>query len=209
MKQNVALKTLMLGSIVMALFLTACGTSPPAKFYILSPISVPIPSEKTILSDKDKVIAIGPVDIPEYLDRIEIVTRANEHQLMISEFDLWGGSIKTDISRILVENIAALLVGIDNVAVIVWKTTMTESYRIPVIISQFDGIPGGSLTLKAQWAVLDKDGKTYLSFREMIVVKPIKGGGYNAVVASMSYALGDLSKAIAENIKSIKDNIVH
>ena len=208
MKQNVALKTLVLGIIVMTLFLTACGTSPPARFYTLSPISVPISSEKTILHDKNKVIAIGPIEIPEYLDRIEIVTRANEYQLMISEFDLWGGSIKTDISRVLVENIATLL-GIDNLAVIVWKTTMSESYRVPVIISQFDGIPGGSLSLKAQWAVLDKDGITYLSFREMTVVKPIKGVGYNSVVASMSDALGDLSKAIAENIKSIKDNIIY
>jgi len=208
MKQNVALKTLVLGIIVMTLFLTACGTSPPARFYTLSPISVPISSEKTILHDKNKVIAIGPIEIPEYLDRIEIVTRANEYQLMISEFDLWGGSIKTDISRVLVENIATLL-GIDNLAVIAWKTTMSESYRVPVIISQFDGIPGGSLSLKAQWAVLDKDGITYLSFREMTVVKPIKGVGYNSVVASMSDALGDLSKAIAENIKSIKDNIIY
>ena len=208
MKQNVALKTLVLGIIVMTLFLTACGTSPPARFYTLSPISVPISSEKTILHDKNKVIAIGPIEIPEYLDRIEIVTRANGYQLMISEFDLWGGSIKTDISRVLVENIATLL-GIDNLAVIVWKTTMSESYRVPVIISQFDGIPGGSLSLKAQWAVLDKDGITYLSFREMTVVKPIKGVGYNSVVASMSDALGDLSKAIAENIKSIKDNIIY
>ncbi len=208
MKQNVALKTLVLGVIVMTLFLTACGTSPPARFYTLSPISVPISSEKTILHDKNKVIAIGPIEIPEYLDRIEIVTRANEYQLMISEFDLWGGSIKTDISRVLVENIATLL-GIDNLAVIAWKTTMSESYRVPVIISQFDGIPGGSLSLKAQWAVLDKDGITYLSFREMTVVKPIKGVGYNSVVASMSDALGDLSKAIAENIKSIKDNIIY
>lgn len=208
MKQNVALKTLVLGVIVMTLFLTACGTSPPARFYTLSPISVPISSEKTILHEKNKVIAIGPIEIPEYLDRIEIVTRANEYQLMISEFDLWGGSIKTDISRVLVENIATLL-GIDNLAVIAWKTTMSESYRVPVIISQFDGIPGGSLSLKAQWAVLDKDGITYLSFREMTVVKPIKGVGYNSVVASMSDALGDLSKAIAENIKSIKDNIIY
>ena len=208
MMQNVALKTLILGGIIMVLFLTACGTSPPARFYTLSPIPVPIPSEKTILSDKDKVIAIGPVDIPEYLDRIEIVTRANEYQLMISEFDLWGGSIKTDISRVLVENISTLL-GIDNLAVIAWKTTITESYRVPVIINQFDGIPGGSLSLKAQWAVLDKDGITYLSFREMTIIKPIKGFGYNSVVASMSDAVVDLSKAIAENIKSINGKIVH
>ena len=90
------------------------------------------------------------------------MTRSNEYKLIVSEFDLWGGSIKTDISRVLVENIATLL-GIDNLAVIAWKTTMSESYRVPVIISQFDGIPGGSLSLKAQWAVLDKDGITYLS----------------------------------------------
>ena len=77
------------------------------------------------------------------------------------------------------------------------------------MINQLDVIPGNNLILKAQWAVLDKDGKTALSFREIIITKPVKGSDYGAIVSSMSESLGDLSKSIAENVKSIKDIIVH
>lgn len=208
MNQNFALRILLLGNVIIALLLAACGSSLPARFYTLSSLPIQMSTEKTVLSEKNRVIAIGPIEIPEYLDRVEIVTRADNNRLIMSEFDLWGGSIKTDISRVLVENIGQLLDG-DGLAVIAWKTTMRESYRIPVIINQLDVIPGINLTLKAQWAVLDKDGRTSLSFREIIVTKPVKGSDYGTIVAAMSEALGDLSKSIAENVKSIKDTLVH
>jgi len=207
MKQKAALKTLALGNILMALLLTACGSSPPARFYALTPMPPQISEDKTILHDKNKIIAIGPIEIPEYLDRAEIVTRAKENQLMISEFDLWGGSIKTEISRVLIENIGSLL-DRDGLAVVAWKTTMPESYRVPVILYRFDAVQDGSLTLRAQWAVFDKDGKSLLSFQEAIVTKPAKGSGYDVLVALMSEALGDLSKTIAENLRFIKNNLV-
>lgn len=208
MNMNIVLRALFTGNIIVTLFISACGTSPPAKFYTLSPMPIERSIEKTVPSEKNKVIAVGPVEIPEYLDRMEIVTRADNNRLDISEFDLWGSSIKTDISRVLVENIGLLLDG-DGVAVVSWRTSMTESYRVPVIINRLDCIPGDTLTLKAQWAVLSKDGGTLLSFREMIVTKPIKGDDHKSIVSSMSDALADLSKSIAEHIKSKKDAILH
>jgi len=208
MKQSVALRILGLGNIIIALFFTACGTSPPAKFYTLTPIPIQIQTEKVVINEKSKFIAIGPIEIPEYLDRVEIVTRAGANQLVISEFDLWGGSIKTDISRVLVENIGSFLAG-DGIAVIAWKTNVTESYRVPVIFSRFDAVEGGNLLLKAQWAVLDKEGKTFLSFKEINVTKHVKGSSYNSIVAAMSDSLGDLSKAIAESVTSIRGSIIY
>lgn len=208
MNKNAGLRILLLGNIIITLFLAACGTSPPAKFYTLSSMPLEKPNEKAAPSEKNTVIAIGPIEIPEYLDRMEIVARADNNRLNISEFDLWGGSLKTDISRVLVENIGILLDG-DGLAVIPWKTSMTGSYRVPVIINRLDGIPGDTLTLKAQWSLVDKDEKTPLTFREIIRAKPIKGSTYSAIVASMSEALADLSKSIAESIKSKKDALLH
>jgi uncharacterized protein len=208
MKQKVGLKILAIGNIFIALLLTACGTSPPAKFYTLTPIPIQSLSETVVKPEKIKFIAIGPIEIPEYLDRIEIVTRAEENQLVISEFDLWGGSIKTDISRVLVENIGSFLTG-DVMGVIAWKTNMGESYRVHIILNRFEAISGGNLILKAQWALFDKEGKIFLSFKEISVTKPVKGSNYSSIVASMSEALGDLSKAIAESIKSIRGSIVY
>lgn len=204
MKQSIALRIFTLGIIVVPfLFLSACGTSQPAKFYTLTSVTFQQPMEKAVSAKKNVFIAIGPIEIPEYLNRAEIVTRADQNQLIVAEFDLWGGSIKTDISRVLIENIGFLLAG-DEIAVVAWKTNMAEYYRIPIILNRFDAIPGSSLILKAQWAMFDKEGKIFLSYREITVTKPIKGSNYSSIVASMSEALGDLSKAIAESIKSVK-----
>ncbi len=67
MNQNFALRILLLGNIIIALLLAACGSSPPARFYTLSSIPIQRSTEKIVLSEKNRIIAIGPVEIPEYL----------------------------------------------------------------------------------------------------------------------------------------------
>ena len=202
MKQNISCRILISGMTIMTLLLAGCGTSPPAKFYTLTPLAVQRPAEKVVDTEKNMPIAIGPIEIPEYLDRPEIVTRAEQNQLILSEFNLWGGAFKTDVNRILIENISTLLAG-DGIPIITWKATVAEAHRVPVLISRFDGSPNDNIILKARWALLDKDGKNLDYFRESNITMPVKGSSYSSVVAAMSEALGELSKEIAAGIKSV------
>ena len=202
MKKAIPCKILIFGMTIMTLLLAGCGTSPPAKFYTLTPVVVQRPPEKVVETDKYTPIGIGPVEIPEYLDRPEIVTRAEQNQLILSEFNLWGGVLKSDINRVLLENISALLAG-DGIPIITWKAAVTEVHKVPVLISRFDGSLNDSIVLKATWAVLEKEGKTFEFLRESNITIPVKGSSYSSVVTAMSEALGELSKEIASGIKSV------
>jgi len=202
MKKIMSFGIIVSGMMIMILHLAGCGTSAPAKFYTLTSVNIPSLAEKRVTLEKYVPVAIGPVEIPDYLDRSEIVTRAEQNQLILSEFHLWGGALKSDINRVLIENISSLFAS-DGISVVTWKATTTEAYRVLVVLNRFDASPNGNIILKARWAVIEKEGKTFEFFRESDITLPVKGSSYSVVVAAMSEALGELSKDIAMGIKSV------
>jgi len=193
---------LVVGVIIMSLLFSGCGTSPSARFYTLTPLISQTQVAVSIETGSTTPVSIGPVEIPEYLDRLEIVTRVEQNQLILSEFNLWGGSLKEDVNRVLTENISYILAK-DGIKVATWRTGIAEVYRVPVMIGRFDGSAKDGIVLKARWAVLEKEGKAFEQLRESSVTVPVQGGDYGAVVAAMSDALGMLSREIGEGIRSV------
>jgi uncharacterized protein len=182
------------------LLVAGCASSPPSRFYTLDSLAS---SGKDGLSRETamkNVISVGPIEIADYLDRPQVVTRSSENQIQFSEFDRWGGSLKVDINRVLVENFSTLLRE-DGVMAIQWKSRYSGIISLPVTIMRFDATPGKSLVLVVHWGVLAKDGKTVESVRESIIVLPLKGAGYQDVVQAMSEALGKLSNDMVPTIR--------
>jgi len=120
---------------------------------------------------------------------------------MINEFARWGGSLKENVDRVLIENLSALLAS-DGVVVSGWKRRI-PGYKLIVEVNRFDAVPGGSVLLKATWGVLSPDGTKALLVRGSTVSQPINDKDYGAVVAAMSQALGALSQEMAAGIKSV------
>jgi uncharacterized protein len=186
--------------ITISLLLGCSTTSPPPKFYTLSSLASSKSAEAPPLKSDIPVVGIGPVEIPDYLDKPEIVTRTATNELLVSEFNLWGGSLKTDIMRVLIENISSLL-GSEPVTVVAWRAHIPGSYRIPIYLYRLDAISDGTILLRAKWGIVAKDGKTIDTIRESSITKPAKGKEYNDIVSAMSDVLTDLSKEIASAIK--------
>ena len=65
-----------------ALGLSGCGTTQPAKFYTLSPVQAP---EKTV--PLDITVNITMVNLADYIDRPQIVTRSSDYEISINEFE--------------------------------------------------------------------------------------------------------------------------
>ncbi|MFW6242141.1 MAG: PqiC family protein, partial [Thermodesulfobacteriota bacterium] len=70
-----------------ALFLlpVACGRSLPTRFYLLTPQKTGPGAAPTA----GPSVGVGPVELPDYLDRPQILTRAGEHEIHFAEFDQW------------------------------------------------------------------------------------------------------------------------
>ena len=150
MKRDRLFRIAGVSAVMLSFFLSGCGSSRPAKFYTLHPVkSIPAAAKQTVLSDPPVTVGIGPIEIPDYLDRPQIVTRTAQNELAQAEFERWAGSLKTDIARVLVENLSVLLPP-DQVSVVPWTRGGPLQYRVAVDVTRFDVTPGENVWLKAR-----------------------------------------------------------
>jgi uncharacterized lipoprotein YmbA len=186
--------------------LSGCfGTSPPTRFYTLSP---PEKRGGSITPVLDTVVTVGPIQIPGYLDRRQIITRSGQNEIVLAEFDQWGSPFDGEIMNSLVADISARMAPA-HVAVLPWRSTrpagLQTAYRIPVVITRFDGTPGKTVVLNATWSILMReDGEEKNLFaRESTVTEEVQGKGYDDLVAAMSRAIGKLGTEIADLVAPI------
>jgi len=184
--------------------LGGCASSPSSKFYQLSAAGGQAAEVRDVSRQGGEVVSIGPLRIPDYLDRSQIVTRSGKNEVKLAEFDRWAGSIEDDIIRALVEDISAQLPA-GRFFVIRWSplldSQLSSSYRVEMIVSRFEGALNGAVTLKAHWGIIGKD-KGFLLRKESIVVEQVSGSGYDAYVNAMSRAIERLSQEITDSIVS-------
>ncbi|MGB3095769.1 MAG: PqiC family protein [Candidatus Deferrimicrobiaceae bacterium] len=179
-----------------------CASSKMARFYTLSPLSAPGEPSKTVPAEQGIAVAVGPVAIPDYLFRPQILTRSGPREFKLAEFERWAGSLEEDISRVLAENLSVLL-SKDHVTVLRWggdATLFPAEYRVGVDVMRFEGAIGESVILAAQWYVQREEDKKILSAHESNVREPVEGQDYDALVGAMSRALATLSREIAAAI---------
>lgn len=176
------------------------GTSPSSRFYTLTQRESRGSSADRVL---DVVVKIGPVNIPSYIDRRQIVTRNGRNMIEIAEFERWGGSLDDEIIQLLVKDLSERL-ATKRVTVVPWRSIALADaptvYRIPFSIDRFDGELGGTVVLKASWGLVLKEGKQekVLAARESTINEAVVGKGYDALVAAMGKAVERLGKDMAD-----------
>ncbi len=189
--------------------LTGCfGSSQSSRFYTLTP---PGESGRAASAALEKAVAVGPVTIPEYLDRIQIVTRSAGNEILLAEFDRWGGSLDGEITRALVSSLSDRLNSRHFAVFPRGFTPFGESgatYRIPVSVIRFDGTPGGKVILDATWGVFEKSAarEESLFATESTITEDVKGKGYDALVAAMGKAVERLGNEMADCIMKMDAN---
>ena len=182
--------------------LGGCAGTKPSKFYTLNSLIAPGERSGAVPAERGIAVAVGPVAIPDYLDRPQILTRSGPRELKLAEFDRWAGSFEQDVSRVLTENLSGLLAP-DNVTVLRWggdAYPFPAKYRVGVDVTRFEGSIGESVVLAARWSVSREEDRKILSVRESTVKEPVEGQDYDALVEAMSRALAGLSREIAAAI---------
>ncbi len=183
-----------------AVLLAACrGGAPPVEFYTLSSLSAAMQNANPTAVASNIAVGVGPVEIPQVLDRPQIVTRSGPNKLTLDEFHRWGGPLQVDIARVLAENIAVLL-GVQRVAVYPWEVDFAPDYRVALNINYFEGQWGKDVLLDVSWRVSDRAGQKNLAVKKSVITEPLPTTDYEALVAAKSRAIGRLSREIAKEI---------
>jgi uncharacterized lipoprotein YmbA len=178
--------------------LLSCGTSPTPRFYSLNALS----QGEDAAPASDLGIGVGPLYIPRYLERPQIVTRSGESQLSYDQFNRWGGSLESEVLRVLGENLGILL-GTDRIAVYPRRVAIRTDYRVRLDFERFEGEGDDILALRVRWVLMPESGEA-IAVELTTVREPVEGSGVGALVAAHSRALAELSRQIAARIRALE-----
>jgi len=178
--------------------LTGCGSSRET-YYTLS-AGAAVNAATSANGESAYSIAVGPITLPEVVDRPQFVLRAGPNEVSIVELHRWAGPLKSEIPRIIADNLAADL-NVKRVAAYPQSAGDNADYRVLVDIQRFDSTMGESVTIDALWTVKRvSDG--VLRTGRSTARESGSGGSYDAVAAAHSRALATISREIAEAIRA-------
>jgi len=185
-------------SIILLSLLMLAGCTAKSSFYQLHPKAKKTAQSRS--SQKARVIGVAEVEVPEYLDKPEIVTRLTAGRLSIHADDRWAGSFPKNMQSVLRHNLGSMLPRYTFLAY-PWEEPISDSYRIYLTIDRFDGDAAGVVTLEGRWSLVDRNESRVL-FAETIH-DTLKGGpSLDAIVDTQSSLLYELSRRIAGKVRS-------
>ena len=150
--------------------------------------------------EKGIAVGVGPVELPQYLDRPQIITRHGVNRLQASEAHVWAEPVKSSVSRVLVVSMAATLYS-NRIYLVPRRVRTPLDWRVSIDIGRFDGDLGGKVLLAVRWSLFRGEDKDVALTRVSIIEEPITGDDYVALVSAQSRALTRLGKEIADAIK--------
>jgi uncharacterized protein len=173
-------------SIVLVGVLCSCSIFPPGpapNFFVLSSeadtaesnmnASGPSPALLTPIQ-----LGLGPIRFPDYLDRLEVVTRIDDNRVAISETDRWAAPLGSAFARVLAQDLSARVPD-SHVALYPWYHDHEPDFQIVVDVQRFDVTVRGLANLQASWTISDLKAKA----------------GFYSATSDVRESVGDLKSA--------------
>ena len=176
--------------------LTACA-SPPSHFYTLSRTQE---APHGLVSSAS--VAVGPVSVPESVNRPEMVVQVGPNQVALDELNRWAAPLQSEIQRIVMENLAQLL-ATPSVFRYPQGPITSPDFRVQIEVLRFESAPGEAAFLDVIWTVRGKNDQEVKTGRTTLR-EPVSGQSYDALAAAHSRALGTLSHDLADAILILK-----
>jgi uncharacterized lipoprotein YmbA len=179
-----------------------------SKFYLLTPTADTAAQAATTPATPsttgDFTLGLGPIKLPPYLDRPEIVTRMAPNRLELSKEDRWGESVQNGFTSAMQRNLAAQAGAV--VIVFPWYNTVHIDMQVQIDVYRFETDAQGIATLSAKWTILDSTGKNILYTVESHLTQPSKPGDMTEAAAALSRTIGDLSGQIANMVQQLRSH---
>ena len=176
-----------------------CAGTRPSTFYLLSAMVEPGDVKPAFPGANEVTIGVGPVELPPYVDRPQIVTRSGDNRLHLAEYDRWAEPLKQGMPRVLAENLSTV-VGTDRIVLFPWKASQTPDYQIVIVVTRFDSTVVGAAVLNARWSILRRGERPKPLTRQSAIHRDAASQSYEAIVAAQSWTVAKLSEEIAAAI---------
>lgn len=197
MRSRFFVRSLLLGTSC-AYTLAGCslrGDPLPTRFYVLT--SLP-QSERATLPGltSSATLGVGPVTLPQYTNRTQIVTGATNPELHRSLDAQWAEPLEANFTRVVTDNLS-LLLATDQVMTFPWQGLTTPTYQVIIEVTHFLGELGGQASLEARWNIIGRNGNEVLVRRKSSFSEPTAAPDYQSLAAGFSRMVAQLSREIA------------
>jgi uncharacterized protein len=138
-----------------AVVLGACGGGAAVResFYTLSgPAAGASTGSGAAAATSNISIFVGPVAVPESVDRSQMVLRTGANEVEVSERYRWAEPLKSAVPRVIAETLTREL-GTQRVLTSRSAAALATDYRIAIEVQRFDSSLTEGATIDALWTI--------------------------------------------------------
>lgn len=190
--------------VLFSFFIFGCisvGRSPTPRFYMLSSVTSGKINKQFDLPPNLNV-AVGPVLIPGYQDRPQIVTKGKTGMLNFAQFDRWGEPLDAGLLRLVMDNLLVMLPG-TNFQVFPCNFAIPLDYQVMVDVVQLDNELDKDMFLAVQWTIIDSKTGGMLLTKRSEFRQGINPHSYSGLAQALSTSVDLLSIEIAEHLANL------
>ena len=190
MRSRIARGWLLLAAVVLA----ACvGTPAPKEQYFT--LSSPNPGVAPPASDSPSIY-VGPVTVPEAVDRPSLVLRTSPNQVDVSDDYRWAEPLRNAIPR-MIGDVLSRELGTSRVLTNRSASATAVDIRVSIEIQRFDSSLTDGATIDAVWSVKDVANGKMRNGRS-VVHEALASSGPAGIAAAASRALERVGHEIAQ-----------
>jgi len=191
-------------AVVLSASIPGCSSNVPTNFYLLTPTPEQrVTSNPSADSSADRVqnesgtrAGVRIVTVPEYLNRLGLVTRPNPNELNVSTTERWAEPLADNITRVLISNIGAQCKGLSVMALPQPGVNDTK-IELRVSFIRFER-EADQVILQAHAVIVDTASKLSRTKNDFEIRKECSGREASDTANCMSGALANLSSRITE-----------
>ena len=202
MSKRVFLCCVMLGlSVFIFSGCLSLSSSPAPRFYMLKAMDKQQISAKFDIAP-GVIVAVGPVDIPEYQDRPQIVTMDKEGMLKFAQFDRWGESLDSALARLITDNLTVMLPAA-SLQMFPCNFAIPLTYHVIVDVIQLDSRLDKDVFFVCQWSIIDVKNKQMLLTKRSEFRQLVNPHNYLGLTNALSASCASLSSEIAATLAEL------
>ncbi|SDY85594.1 hypothetical protein SAMN04515617_12523 [Collimonas sp. OK242] len=176
-------------------FLSACADAPPTRLVTLDDGRPKIAGVSNAPS-----IAVVRANVPERIDRSQLVMRTGGNQVTLSEQYRWAEPLRREIPRVMANDLGELLDSSRIAALPSDAAGYDVDFKLMLDFQQLDAVAGQGVDVDVLWRVEHRSGSAIVgrsSFRQ-----PVAGtaADYPTLVAAQRQAMRRVATEIAQDI---------
>lgn len=191
-------------TLLAATAMTGCGISPPETFHALTRYasdSAPVSAASGRYG-----VQVGPVTVPEAVNRPQLIIRTDPGRFEIKEQQRWAGPLPADIAQALAEDLTLALP-----PAYVYSQSRSPAnvvpprFRVAIDVQRFESRlhgDGAGSVIEMAWVVTEVAADRKHVCRS-VVQAPLQGRGYDALVAAHQTSLARISERVASVVNQL------